>query len=87
MTRITLLHKSALNISLRRKFKWGTEKDGRSNLGRGRVLWIKIVTESGRKIHKKGCMSHWQLKALSNTKDPCVLRAARKKCYKCVHVL
>ena len=51
MSSITLLHKGVFNIQQCKKHELRTGRGRRTSLGRGRVLWIKAVTASGRKVN------------------------------------
>ena len=51
MVSLTLLHKGVFNIQQCTKHEWRSGKDHRSQLGRGRVLWIKATTITGKKVN------------------------------------
>jgi hypothetical protein len=51
MASLTMLHKGIFNIHQCTKYEWCTGKDRRSQLARGRVLWIKSTTITGEKVN------------------------------------
>jgi hypothetical protein len=51
MASLTLLHKGVFNIQQCTKHEWRSGKDRRSQLGRGRVLWIKATTITGKTVN------------------------------------
>ena len=51
MASLTLLHKGVFNIQQCTKHEWRSGKDRKSQLGRGRVLWIKATTITGKKVN------------------------------------
>ncbi len=68
------------------KYEWNTGKDRRSQLGRGRVLWVKTVTTTGKKVniinvYQATSTNHKQQermydvlsKSLGLTTDQCIL--------------
>ena len=50
MSCLTMLHKDIFNIPQCRKYEWRSKRDRRTNLGQGRVLWIKPVTVTVQKV-------------------------------------
>ncbi len=86
MASLTMLHKGIFNIHQCTKYEWCTGKDHRSQLGRGRVLWIKATTITGEKVniinvYQATSKNHEQQERLYDalardlvlTTDPCIL--------------
>ncbi len=86
MASLTMLHKGVFNIQQCTKHEWRSDKDRRSQLGRGRVLWIKATTIEGKKVniinvYQATSENHEQqeklydtlAKDLGPTTDPCIL--------------
>jgi len=86
MVSLTMLHRGIFNIHQCTKYEWRTGKDRRSQLGRGRVLWIKATTITGKKVniinvYQATSRNHEQqerlydtlAKAVGPTTDPCIL--------------
>jgi hypothetical protein len=46
-----MLHKGVFNIHQYTKHEWRKDKDGRSQMGKGLVLWIKATTITGKKVN------------------------------------
>ncbi len=83
---LAMLHKGVFNIHQCTKHEWRSGKDRRSQLARGRVLWIKATTITGKKVniinvYQATSQNHEQQeklydtlsKALGPTTDPCIL--------------
>lgn len=51
MVILTLLYRGIFNIQQYTKYEWCTDRDRPTLLGRGRVVWIKTVTVSRRKVN------------------------------------
>jgi hypothetical protein len=86
MASLTMLHKGIFHSHQCTKYDWRTGKDRRSQLGKGRVLWIKATTITGKKVniinvYQATSKNHEQQErlydtlasAIGLTTDPCIL--------------